>query len=196
MVKGDYKSRREVRGFAVNAVKLLRYENIPVIWALKSPHGIDTEPTSAIDILKDLVCQTLCLNISMHTERLAALNCAQFRTAETLDNWFDLLATLLDKIPMLFIVIDMEAVSIEFAKSTKNLSWLSSFSTIVQSLSHRQMETKLKVLLVSYGSASLQESKLALFPDLIISTRQSVQPSIRGRGKSQRFVGKSGRHFR
>lgn len=195
MIKGDYKCRGEVKSFAVNTVKFLRQEKIPVVWSLKSPHGTTEQRISAIDVLKDLVCQVLRLNISLHTERVAALSCAQFRTAESLYDWFNLLASLLDNIPMLFIVIDMEAVSVEFAKTTGNLSWLSSFSNIFQDLSKRRIASKLKVLLVSYGSATLQEPMLAHFPDLVISTRQYVKTPIAGRLKRPKFSGKGVRHF-
>jgi hypothetical protein len=193
LVKGDYKTRQEVKGFTVNIVRLVRQEGIPVVWALKPPHGSSKESLSTVDLLKDLICQILRLNISVHTERLASLSCAQFRTAETLDQWFALLAMVLDKISLLYIVVDIEAVNVAFAKSTKDFSWLSSFSSLIQSLSKRRIETKLKIVLVSYGSASLQEPKLALFPDLVISTRQSIQSTSRERGRHLKTPPQGGR---
>ena len=175
MVKGDYKTRQMVKSFAMNIVRLLRQNDVPVVWALKSPHGNCAETISAIDVTKDLICQILRLNISMHTEQLFSLSCAQFRTAEASHQWFDLLATVLDHLPLLYIVIDIEVVSTAYAKSTKDFSWLSSFNSIVQGLSKRQSRMKLKVLIVSYGSASLQETNLVRFQELVVSTRQSVQ---------------------
>ena len=187
MVKGDYKTRQVVKGFVVNIVRLLHQEDVPVVWVLKAPQSSSTEGISTVDVLKDLICQILRLNISKHTERSLSLSCAQFRSAETLSQWFDLLATVLEHFSLLFIIIDIEAVSVAYAKSIEDFSWLSSFTTVLQSLSKRQLQTKLKVLLVSYGSASLQEPKLALFHDLIVSTRQSIPTPSQKRGRYPNF---------
>jgi hypothetical protein len=196
MVKGDYKTRQVVKGFAVNIVRLLRQEDIPVVWVLKSPHGSSAEGISTVDVLKDLICQILRLNISIHTERSLSLSCAQFRTAETLSQWFDLLATVLEQFSLLFVVIDIEAVSVAYAKSMEDFSWLSSFTSVFQGLSKRQLQTKLKVLLVSYGSASIQEPKLALFQDLVVSTRQSIQTHDQKRGRYPNFPRQGGKRGR
>jgi hypothetical protein len=185
MVKGEYKTRQVMHSFAMNFVRLLRQSNIPVVWALKSPRGSGEESVSAVDVLKELICPLLQLNINLHTERSFSLSCAQFRAAQTPAQWFDLLATVLDQLPLLYIVIDIEAVSISYAKSTEGFSWLSSFYSLLGSLSERQSKTKVKVLLVSYGSASFQEPNLASFSDLVVFTRHLSRGASQ---KHERYV--------
>jgi hypothetical protein len=101
------------------------------------------------------------------------------------------LAAVLDHFLLLYIVIDIEAVSAAYAKSTKNFSWLSSFSTILKSLSKERPKTRLKVLLVSYGSAKLQEPKLALFQDLVVSTQLSIQSPSQKRRRYSIMTGRA-----
>lgn len=185
MVKGDYKARQVINSFGLNIIRLLRQNGIPVVWALKSPGGSSEESVSAVDIVKDLICQILRLNINQHTERSFSLSCAQFRAAETPAQWFDLLAKVLDQLSLLYIVIDIEAVSIAYAKTTEGFSWMSSFSTLLRSLSERQSKTKVKVLLVSYGSASFQEPNLAYYSDLVVFTRHSMHGTSQRRGRYQ-----------
>lgn len=188
LVKGDYKSRQNVKGFAVDIVRLLRQENISAVWALKIPHNSDRvmEEFSVIDILKDLISQLLRLNFSMHTEHLASLSCAQFRIAETLDDWLGLLTMMLDNVPSLYIVIDIEAVGVAFAKEACGFSWLTSFSNIMRKLDAKGAITQVKILLLSYGSASLQEPRLADFSELVVAIRQSTPSSAIKRGRHTR----------
>ncbi|KAI9860341.1 MAG: hypothetical protein M1813_006230 [Trichoglossum hirsutum] len=183
MVKGDYKNRFAVRYFCVNVVQLLRKNKVPVIWALKTfePKGADGQ--SVIDVVKDLVCQALRLNISLHTERSLSLCCAQFRAADTPEQWFDLLAMAIAALSQLYILVDIEAVDFAHARRTQDFSWISAFLAIFQNLSSRQCTTRLKVVLVSYGSAAIQETKLAEFQGLVVFTRYSRPGALRHGGK-------------
>ncbi|CAG8954559.1 hypothetical protein HYFRA_00004476 [Hymenoscyphus fraxineus] len=175
MVKGDYKTRQMTQEFAVNVVNLLRRAEIPVVWVLKSPReSSSTVALCAVDLVKSLICQILGLNISLHTERQMSLSCAQFRAAETLSQWFNLLGMVLEQVPLLYIILDIEAVGASYSRNTEEFSWLSCFSSMLQKLLKQQPKMKLKILLVSYGSASLQEPRLSFYQDLVVSTRQSI----------------------
>ncbi len=168
MVKGDYKHRFAVRYFCASIIQILRKNNVPVIWALKALDPKMAQSLCAVDLIKNPVCQALRLNISLHTQRSLALSCAQFGAADTPEQWFDLLATVIATLPELYILVDIEAVDTAYANSIHGFSRISAFLAIFQSLHSRQHMIKLKVVLVSYGSTALQETKLAKFKDLVV----------------------------
>lgn len=89
MVKGDYKSRFEVKNFCINVVQMLRKNDIPIIWTLKTCQANNSDSLSVVDVLRDLVCQALRLNVSYRTERSLSLSCAQFLATENEEQWFN-----------------------------------------------------------------------------------------------------------
>lgn len=181
VVKGDYQHRFAVRYFCASIIQILRKNNMPVIWALKTLDPKREQRLCVVDLIKDLVCQTLRLNVSLHTERSLALSCAQFRAADTPEQWFDLLGTVIAALPELYILVDIEAVDSVYASSMHGFSWISTFLAVFQNLRSRQHLTRLKVVLVSYGSTALQETKLAKFKDLVVFPRYSRSCTLRQR---------------
>jgi len=164
----------------VELIELLRQASAPVVWVLRPPIRDGVVTISTIDVIKDLVCQCLRLNIALHSESAVAVTCARFRAATSDEDWFDLLASVIANFPRLYLVVDIEAVDIAHIKSKVGWSWMSSFQAVTEKLAARNVRTQLKVLLVSYGSAALQEPNLASFKDSILSTRQ---PAPRSRTK-------------
>jgi hypothetical protein len=130
VVKSDYKHQFAVRYFCASIIQILRKNNVPVIWALKGLDPKRAQSLCVVDLIQDLVCQTLRLNISLHTERSLALGCTQFRTADTPEQWFDLLATVIAALPELYILVDIEAVDAAYASSIHGFSWISTFLAI------------------------------------------------------------------
>ncbi|KAI5371995.1 hypothetical protein J4E82_009297 [Alternaria postmessia] len=112
MVKGEYTTRLQVQNFAVDVINNLRSRTVPTLWALKSIPVHGATAASAIDIIKGLICQAIQLNVTQHTERSLALSCAQFRAADSVEQWFDLLARTIASFPQLYIIVDMEAVGV------------------------------------------------------------------------------------
>ncbi|KAF2813750.1 uncharacterized protein BDZ99DRAFT_380384, partial [Mytilinidion resinicola] len=164
MVKSDYTHRLRVQNFMINVINVLRGQQIPVIWAIKglSPTGPSAAPV--VDIVKGLVCQAIPLNVSLHTEHHLAFNCAQFRAAETPEQWFDLLARVIANLPQLHIIVDIEAVGTAYTHAAimaHGFSWLSTFLAMFQKYSFRKWIARLKILLISYGSAATQMRDLA-----------------------------------
>jgi hypothetical protein len=183
MVKGDYKSRFEVKKFCISVVQMLRKSNMPVIWTLKPCQADGSDPLSVIDVVRDLVCQALRLNVSFRTERFLSLSCAQFRVAETEEQLFDLLAMIVATLPQLYIVVDIEAVDMSSANRTHVFSWFSAFQAMFQKLSSRQLNLVLKVVLVSYGSAAVHDIGISEFWDLVVLVRQPRSSSLFQGGK-------------
>lgn len=192
MVKGDYKSRLEVKRFCGNVVQMLRKNSIPVIWTLKTHQADGSHSIFVVDILRDLVHQALRLNVSLRTERSISLSCAQFRAAETEEQWLNLLAMIVATLPQLYIIVDIEAVDISSADKTHVFSWLSAFQAMFRSLSVRQVSLPLKVILVSYGSATVQDSSISEYRDLVVLARQLQATSVFQRGRKSGILRLSG----
>ena len=83
MVKGNYTSRFEIKNFCVDAIQLLRDARVPIFWALRTTKQDAIQAPSVTDILKNLICQVLRLNILTQKERSLALSCSKFHGAET-----------------------------------------------------------------------------------------------------------------
>ena len=125
-----------------------------------------------------LICQAIQLDMSQHTERTLALSCAQFRGADSIEQWFDLLARTIAGFQLLYIVIDLEAVGSSYLHGT---SWLSQLAAMFQRHASRKWISQLKILLIGYDSMLLQQDDLFQFQDVIVpvrqgSTRGSVMP--------------------
>jgi hypothetical protein len=174
MVKGDYLHRNEIQTFTVDIIHMLREQKTPTLWALKTIHTTSPTAPSSIDVIKSLVCQAIQLNISLHTESSLALSCAQFRAAETPEQWIDLLARVIATIPQLYIIVDAETVGSVYSEG---FSWLSQLYAMFERNKSRNWISRLKILVVSYGSMAAYQSDLVQFRDLIVFTRQPFKTS-------------------
>ena len=192
MVKGNYTSRFEIKNFCVDAIQLLRDARVPIFWALRTTEQDAIQAPSVTDILKNLVCQVLRLNILAQNERSLALSCSKFHRAETEAQWFDLLGSVLAGLPQIYIIVDVEAASPIYA-SSKVFSWPLGFLNVFKKLSERGLKTIVKVVLVSYGSTVFQDLAQKDFQDCVISVGRAQSTSLATRGKvSSRQRGMTG----
>ncbi|KAJ4983226.1 nacht domain protein [Stagonosporopsis vannaccii] len=167
-LKGDYNNRIEVQSFAIEIISQLRYRKTPVLWMLKSVSAYGATAASMIDLVKGLACQALQLNVALHTESSLALTCAQFRAADTLEQWFDLLAEIIQPFSLLYIVVDIQAVGSSYSQDA---SWMTQLFAMFDRHSSRKWITRLKVLLVSYGVTAGESSEVIRHHDSIVLAR-------------------------
>ncbi|OAG16202.1 hypothetical protein CC77DRAFT_391926 [Alternaria alternata] len=170
MVKGEYSTRFQVQNFAVDVITNLRNRTVPTLWALKSVRADGATSASAIDIIKGLICQAIQHNISQHTERSLALSCAQFRAADSIEQWLDLLARTIASFPQLYIIVDLEAVGGSYLNG---ISWLCQLTAMFQRHNSGKWISRLKILLVSYGSMMRQQDDLLNFRDIVVPVKSS-----------------------
>ena len=175
MVKGEYTTRLQVQSFAVDVINNLRSRTVPTLWALKSIPAHGATAASAIDIIKGLICQAIQLNVSQHTERSLALSCAQFRAADSIEQWLDLLARTIASFPQLYIIIDLEAVGDTYVHG---ISWLSQLAAMIQRHTSGKWISRLRILLVSYGSMAQQQDDLLKFRDVVVPVKPSQTSSM------------------
>lgn len=188
MVKGDYNARHDIKALSVSAVELLRQRSIPVVWVLESPLRSAEHDLSAVDIVKDLIYQTLRFNISSHSERSLSLSCARFRAAETPAQWFDLLASIIESLPSLCIIIDIEAVDVASLHGNDGFSWLSAFSSLLRNLSKRRSETRSVILCPFITNGLVANSKISLCTSSGIFLAPLLRFDIRNRGLRYYFL--------
>ena len=175
--KGNYTSRFEVKDFGVNIIKLMRDSKLPVIWILKATDQNALEAPSVIDVLKNLTSQALCLNPTLRNERSFSLSCAKFQTAETETEWLDLLFSVLEGIPLIYIVVDVEAVGPYYSGLDCSFAWPSAFLEVFQRSAERQLKTVVKVILMSYGSNDSTAMSQKGVEDLVIPVTRTQMNS-------------------
>ncbi|RYO15714.1 hypothetical protein AA0111_g11645 [Alternaria arborescens] len=191
MVKGEYSTRFQVQSFAVDVINDLRNRTVPTLWALKSVPADGATSASAIDVIKGLVCQAIQLSISQHTERSLALSCAQFRAADSVEQWLDLLARTIASFPQLYIIVDLETVGSSYLNG---FSWLSHLTAMFQRHNSGKWISRLKILLVSYGSMMRQQNDLRNFRDIVVPVKPSHTSVLlqgRSRGSISPGLGRS-----
>ncbi|KAH0565264.1 hypothetical protein GP486_001345 [Trichoglossum hirsutum] len=173
MVKGTFHSRFDVKDVCVSMIEQLHNGEIPVIWAMKMG-GEGVRDTSSVDLFKYLVFQALRLNSTLHTEKSMALSCSRFQSATTEEEWCELLGSALAGIAReVYIVVDLEMLNLSLAPISGNFSWPFAFTSLFKKLSDRGFDTRVKVLLFSYGSAISPQTIRSDICDLVVSVRKS-----------------------
>ncbi|KAK8076082.1 hypothetical protein PG994_003354 [Apiospora phragmitis] len=132
------------------SVAMLCDIKIPVIWALKTfaPEGRIANEVSSIDLLKYLVSQAIAVNKSIHTDAALAPCFKSYIGAQMEDEWVNILGSVLQGIPFLYIILDIEVLSQTLAGSTHDF-WLAAFLRIFAELSSRGSKTVVRVALAA-----------------------------------------------
>lgn len=134
MIKGTRRLRFHLRDFCADSVAMLQDSRIPVIWALKP---IDTQylstdsserEVSTIELLKYFVAQAIVINKTVHTDA-ALTSCLKAHFAATTEeDWFGILASVLQGIHLLYIIIDLEVLDQSLEELTLELFMASGIS--------------------------------------------------------------------
>jgi hypothetical protein len=147
MIQGAYSERFAIRGLCVDLILTLQTKEIPTIWALKSPRRSDTAMAlSTTDILRSLLCQALYLNMNFRSERLISSISAAAQETTNPDAMFDILASTLDGITRVYLIIDIDSLS----SFPEKIAWPSSILTMFRKLADHGSQSNVKVMLVSY----------------------------------------------
>jgi hypothetical protein len=206
MINGTHKLRFQIKDFCTNSISVLQNSEIPVIWAMKAlePEEIrNTGPkettkkgsgykVSTIEILKYLVSQAIRLNKSIHTDAALAPRLKAYLGATTEEEWFRILASILQGIPLLYIIIDVEVLDHSLAELAESFSWPSAFLKIFHELKERDINTVIKVALVSYGSPLFRKHMSNESKEMVMSVggtrfaRALAKRPMRRKGGSKR----------
>jgi hypothetical protein len=189
MVKGSHRLRKHIKSFCADAIRLLRESNTPVLWALKTSEPqtpTPTDNTTTIDIIKSLILQTINLNPTLHTERSLCSRLQIYLSAKTEADWLVLLASMLEGIPLLYIIIDIQLLSTSASELSSGFSWPAGISRLFKELSDRDSKTVVRVMMLSYGSSFfMQECMRGYGKDILAvgNTKQAAKEMKRGSKK-------------
>lgn len=152
MIDGTWKLRHIVRDFCTDSIMSLQEAKTPVIWALK-PADFSRQADNhvwSIDILKTLIAQAIRLNLTIQTDSELSPRIRACNTAMTYEEWLQILASVLQNIPYIYMFIDLELVSHPMDDSKR--SWPRATQRVLAELSQRGCGCIIKVALISYGS--------------------------------------------
>ncbi|PGH01802.1 hypothetical protein AJ80_08969 [Polytolypa hystricis UAMH7299] len=186
IVKGTFQSRFVLRNFCVDVIRQLRASNVPVLWAMRTTHEKDHSspgPVSSIDLLKYMVLQALRLSPTteqqQQTEKSMALNCTRFQSATTEQEWLQLLESVLIGINRpVYLILDMQLLDSDLCLPSY-FHWPAAWLNLFQALAGRGLQTKVKVLLYGYGSASHLQTSDERIGHIVLRPNHTLRASVR-----------------
>ncbi|KAI0205553.1 hypothetical protein F4808DRAFT_409534 [Astrocystis sublimbata] len=175
MIDGTRNLRAQFQSFCVSSIELLRDSKLPVLWALKIPLGDreSLDQVSMIDLLKYLVQQSIKINDSIHTDATLAPRFGAYLRAQTEEDWVRVLASVLQGIPLIYIVLDIEVLCRSL--NSANRSWPSCFLRLFDELSARGMKTIVRIVIVGYGSPLLKGPSIHEYQDFVLTVSDRKQ---------------------
>jgi hypothetical protein len=176
MVRGSYAARAAMKDCLVNAIEQIRLSNATAIWALKTQNN-EGDSVSLVELIKYLTAQALHFG-PPQTERSLSLSCARFQTARGEKEWMDLLARSLVGLKHVFIIVDVELLAPEMVSPSpqSKAAVPELFAGLLVRLEKTSPDTKVKVMLASYGSPVFDEVRDAYRQDLIVTSRGRQRP--------------------
>jgi hypothetical protein len=188
LIKGTRRSRFSIQDFCTNVIELLRNSNIPTLWILRTMDqnkGSTNYQPSTVDLLKALISQAIKLNCSIHTDHKLSSRLQIYMSATTEAQWFALLASVLEGLPAVYLIIDIETLGSSFADFTAEFSWPTAFQNLFQELRARGIKTLVKVVLVSYGSPVFARTIEKGHGNLVVQVGGAINRSSATKGKAR-----------
>ncbi|KAL7798743.1 hypothetical protein V8C43DRAFT_328640 [Trichoderma afarasin] len=194
IINGTWKTRFHLQSFCAKSIEILFDAKCPVIWALKTLNvdrtAADQAQVSTIDLLKYIISQAVSVNKNIHTDAALAPRLMAHIDAKSEKDWINILASVLQGIPLLYIMIDVEILSRNLGTLTEDF-WPTAFLKMFSELSARNIGTIVKVALISYGSPLLKGPLRKDCQDLVVSVggvRQTRASIVRARKQGSSIV--------
>lgn len=151
-------------------------------------------PVSTADLLKSLISQAIRLNPSLHTDASLSPRLNAYLDVSTEAEWFSLLSSVLQDLPLVYILIDVETVHAELEDSHREFSWPMAFLAAFSGMAERGIKTVVKVILVSYGSSVFGRSVGKQCEGLVVPVSDSTHAgrlAMKEQGKKRLVFGRS-----
>lgn len=154
VINGTWKVRSHLQAFCVSSIMALQEDKVPVLWALRSTPLDESrhQETTPIDLLKYLIVQAIKLNKNLHMDATLAPYLQSYLRARTQDDWINILASVLAGIPLLYIMVDLQALSASSEEGFTIDYWLATYKRIFAVLKERNPQTVVRVVLTRYSS--------------------------------------------
>ncbi|KAI0536027.1 hypothetical protein GGR58DRAFT_514881 [Xylaria digitata] len=128
----------------------------PLFWLdMKTRFHLQHFCARSIESLRELKLPAIELNENIHTDAALAPRLGAHLRAQTEEDWVRVLASALQGIPLIYIVLDIEVLSQFLEPSVKNF-WPNAFYGLFTELLTRSIKTIVRFALVSYGSSLLK----------------------------------------
>ncbi|KAI0403449.1 hypothetical protein F4802DRAFT_608043 [Xylaria palmicola] len=101
-------SRIHARDLLVDIISLIRQQDLPVLWALRSP-DLESSPLTLLDVIRMLLYQALQINPAA-LNQTHPITVAHLREASTHGDWLLLFQRAIQGLPTVFIVFDSSLV--------------------------------------------------------------------------------------
>lgn len=178
MINGTRKVRHHLQYLCAKSIALLLETEIPVIWGLRAlvDNGKTSNQVSTVDLLKYLISQAIRTNKTIHSDAALAPRIGAYIGAKTEEEWITVLLSVLQGIPLLYIILDLEVLSRSLQGPEQDF-WPGAFLRLFSELSRRGTGTILRVALVSYGSLS-QKSLSKECKDFMVNVGKTYQARI------------------
>ena len=196
IVKGSYATRSQARDFSINVIEAVRSASIPVLWALHDNSKSVCETIRTADLLKSLVQQAIRISKTFQSEKICTSSCARMQSARDENEWLDILGSVLVGFPLLYIVVNLEALGRNPLAMTEHFSWPLAFLSLFQSLSSRGVATVVRIVLITYGGARFlnlsdledPEQSVVNISPLCCRTPRVRRTPLRGKFDSRGFL--------
>ena len=191
IVTGPYSLREKAKDFGINVIEAVRSTATPVLWVLPKHDQSIAGRITTVDILKSLVQQAMRLNRVFQSERACALSCARIQSAVQESEWFDILGSTLAGLQLVYIVFDIGTLGRTILALSDEFSWPLAFFSLFQTLASRASQTRLKIVLISYGETQfLQMPGIDTPQELIVNIDPPGRavPRTRRDARKHRFV--------
>ena len=154
VINGTWKVRFHLQAFCVSSIMALQEDKVPVLWALRSTplHESRHQETTPTDLLKYLIVQAIKLNKNLHMDATLAPYLQSYLRVRTQDDWINILASVLAGIPLLYVMVDLQALSASSEEGFTIDYWLATYKRIFAVLKERNPQTVVRVVLTRYSS--------------------------------------------
>ena len=145
--------RDQAKVFGIDLIEAVRSASIPILWVLPNTFQSDSGSITLIDVLKSLVQQAIRINPNFRTENVCALSCSRIQSAVQEADWFNILGSVMEGLPQVYVVFDLGTVGQSNLASSNKFSWPLAFLSLIQNLNARGSMTIVKLMFISYGEA-------------------------------------------
>jgi hypothetical protein len=152
LLRGSFKQRQKIKELCLDVIEYLERRQVGVLWALKNITLTDKADLAVSDVLKGLIAQALRINCASYTDLAFSHQLRRFIAARTEEDWFDLLGSIIEQLPMVYIVFDLELV--RQLERNSSIAWYTGFSTLLVKLRDRDSKCIVKIILACYGPHS------------------------------------------
>ena len=145
LLEGSYATRDALESCAVDLIDYLEGQGQEVVWMLNSVRRQQDIIWDGTAILKQVACQLLRKSASFRTLEVLADLTEMFKTASTMDNWFQIIAAALEDNKLVYIVLNLGLLG---TKTIDTAQWPALFAKLFGEAEQR-LGSILKVVLLS-----------------------------------------------